>query len=151
MSDSFAVSLAQWENFQFLIDFNQDGVTDLLTDEPEPVGQGKGPDPARLLATAVGNCLASSLLFCLRKAKIPVNGIKCVVEGKIERNAEGRLRVTELRVKVEPTVGAADVARVSQCTEIFEKYCTISQSVIEGIAVKVEVTPVTQLAGGIIA
>lgn len=143
MSDSFAVSLAQWENFQFLIDFNQDGVADLLTDEPEPVGAGKGPNSARILAAAVGNCLASSLLFCLRKSQIEVKGIKCVVEGEMERNEKGRLRIRQLRVQVEPGMSLDDAARIGQCTQIFEDFCIITQSIKSGVDVSVKVVPQT--------
>lgn len=148
---SFAVTIQQWENFQFLIDFNQDGVTDLLTDEPEPVGQGRGPDPARLLAAAIGNCLASSLLFCLRKAKIDVNGIKCIVEGDVGRNAEGRLRVQHVRVKLTPAVPSADFGRINQCVQVFENYCTISESVRAGINIQVEVEPASDATAGLLA
>lgn len=138
MSEHFAVSLSQWENFQFLVDFNQDGVADLLTDENEPLGAGKGPNPARILAAAVGNCLASSLLFCLKKAHVDVSGIKCVVEGEIERNEKGRMRIREMRVRVEPTLKPEDVERIGRCAEIFEDFCIVTQSVKSGIDVKVE-------------
>jgi len=141
MDEHFGVTLTQWENFQFLIDFNQDGVTDLLTDEEPPVGQGKGPDPARLLAAAVGNCLASSLLFCLKKAHVEVLSMKCVVEGDMVRNDKGRLRVAELRVKLEPTVAAADVTRIAHCAAIYEDYCIVTQSVRQGLSVKAEIVP----------
>ncbi len=149
MSEHFAVSLAQWEKFQFLIDFNQDGVADLLTDEEEPLGDGKGPNPARLLAAAIGNCLASSLLFCLKKAHVETQGVSCVVEGDMERNEQGRLRIRQLRVKVEPKLGAADAERIGRCRDVFEDFCIITQSVREGIEVKVEVTPTTSTTGDI--
>lgn len=150
MSDQFAVTLAQWEGFQFLVDFNQDGVTDLLTDEPAPVGQGKGPDPARLLAAAVGNCLASSLLFCLKKAHINVLAMKCVVEGDMVRNDKGRLRIGGMRVKLEPSVAEADLARVNQCAAIYEDYCIVTQSVKKGMDVTVELLPNTSATGPIL-
>ena len=149
MSEHFAVSLAQWEKFQFLIDFNQDGVADLLTDEEEPLGDGKGPNPARLLAAAIGNCLASSLLFCLKKAHVDTSGVTCVVAGDMERNEKGRLRIRQLRVKVEPRLAAADAERIWRCREVFEDFCIITQSVREGIEVKVEVTPTTSTIGDI--
>src|SRR5215216_5601049 len=125
MDEQFSVSLSQWEKFQFVVDFNQLGVSDILTDEPQPLGQGAGPNPSRLLATAVGNCLSSSLLFCLQKAHVNVRGLKCVVEGEIERNERGRMRIPELRVRIEPTVDEADVERIGRCSQIFEDFCLV--------------------------
>lgn len=143
MSDHFAVTLAQWEGFQFLVDFNQDGVTDLLTDEEPPVGQGKGPDPSRLLASAVGNCLASSLMFCLKKAHVNVLSMKCVVEGDLVRNERGRLRIGQLRVKLEPTVSEADLSKLGNCAAVYEDYCIVTESIRKGIDVKVDLVPNT--------
>ena len=77
----FEVEVEQEENFGFVVDFGVDGVPVLETDEPEPLGEGQGPNPARLLAAAVGNCLAASLLFCLRKRKMEPEGIRAVVTG----------------------------------------------------------------------
>ncbi|MGQ0813550.1 MAG: OsmC family protein [Gemmatimonadota bacterium] len=146
MDQHFAVSIAQWENFQFLIDFNQDGVADLLTDEAEPTGTGRGPDPARLLAAAIGNCLGSSLLFCLKKARVDVTGMKCVVEGDMERNDEGRWRIKQIRVRIEPSLKPEDEARIAGCAKSFEDFCIVTSSVRAGIDVVVDVAP--QLGAG---
>ena len=142
MDEQFAVSIAQWENFQFLIDFNQDGVTDLLTDEPEPVGVGKGPSPARVLAAAVGNCLASSLLFCLKRAQVETTGLACTVSGQMVRNEKGRLRIRELNVQLNPSLDSANFDAIQQCASVFEDFCVVAESVREGIAVTVQIAPV---------
>ena len=62
------VLLRQQQDFQFEIDFGE-GKPSLLGDEGPPLGQGAGPTPVQLLAAAVGNCMADSLLFALRKFK----------------------------------------------------------------------------------
>ncbi|MGQ0561177.1 MAG: OsmC family protein [Gemmatimonadota bacterium] len=150
MDQQFAVSIAQWENFQFLIDFNQDGVADLLTDETEPTGSGRGPDPTRLLAAAIGNCLASSLLFCLKKAHIDVSGMKCVVEGDLERAARGHWRVRQIRARIQPSLKPEDAQRLGQCASLFEEFCIVTGSVRTGIDVVVDVAPQTTGAGDVI-
>lgn len=67
ISDGFSVKLELLENYIFKVDFGDFG--DILTDEPAPLGNGEGPNPSRLIAAGVANCLCASLLFALRKFK----------------------------------------------------------------------------------
>jgi hypothetical protein len=46
------------------------GAPPLRIDEPPPLGEERGPDAAALLGAAVGDCVAASLVFCLRKARV---------------------------------------------------------------------------------
>ena len=142
MSSVFQVNIDHSTNFQFVVDFNQDGVPTLLTDEAAPLGDGQGPNPARLLAAAVGNCLAASLLFCLKKARIEPQRISAVVEGEMTRNERGRMRITELRVRIEPALADTDLASITRCAGIFEDFCIVTESVRNGIDVLVELSPV---------
>ena len=48
------VELKQLSKYQFCIDFDE-SIPKLLSDEPLPLGEGKGPSPVQLLAAAVGN------------------------------------------------------------------------------------------------
>lgn len=145
-SDEFTVSMNLTDGYQFLVDFEQDGVPALLVDEPEPLGAGEGPNAARLLAAAVGNCLSASALFCLRRARIPVHGMRTSVAVSLVRNDQGRLRVGGLRVRIRPEVDAADQGRMGRCLELFEDYCVVTASVRTGLEVSVEVEPVPESA-----
>ena len=78
---TFEITIEQQQGYQFLVDFGLPGVAPLLVDEPPPLGEGAGPGPSRLLAAALGNCLASSALFCFQRARIPVNGMSVRVRG----------------------------------------------------------------------
>jgi hypothetical protein len=60
-------TVEQVSDYEFLVKFDEKQVNTLLMDEEEPLGSGKGPNAAELLAAAVGNCLSASLLFCLRR------------------------------------------------------------------------------------
>jgi uncharacterized OsmC-like protein len=142
LSEPFSVSLEHWKNFQFMVDFNQEGVAPLLTDEAAPLGEGEGPSPSRLLAAAVGNCLAASLVFCLKKAQIEPQHLKAVVEGEMTRNERGRLRINELRVRLEPQFTPEDLERSGRCAALFEDFCIVKESVRAGIDVVVEMKPV---------
>lgn len=68
------------------------------------MGNGLGPSPVQMLAAAVGNCLADSFLFALRKFKQSPEPLRCEVQAEVGRNAEGRLRV--LKIKARLTLGA---------------------------------------------
>ncbi len=97
----FAPTLTLRSGYEFSVDFGQPPVADLRLDEPAPLGQGHGPNAARLLAAAVGNCLSASLLLCLRKARIDVPELRTTVTGSIMRNERGRLRIGEIRQRHE--------------------------------------------------
>lgn len=142
VSETFQVNVEQSDGFQFRVNFNQQGVPELLTDELPPLSAGQGPNPARLLAAAVGNCLAASLLFCVRKAHVEPHHVAAVVEGEMTRNERGRFRIKELRVRIEPVLDEADLSRIGRCTEIFEDFCIVTESVRSGIDVLVELNPI---------
>lgn len=139
--ESFSFTMDLQDGYRFLVDFEQEGVPDLLMDEPEPLGDGTGPNAARVLAAAIGNCLSASALYCLRRARIDVHGIHTTVSGTLERNDGGRMRVSGVRVLIEPVVEESDRPRMQRCLELFEDFCVVTQSVRAGINVQVDVEP----------
>lgn len=145
MSDShgepFRVQLDLQQGYAFDVDFGVPGAPALRVDEPPPLGAAEGPNPARLLAAAVGNCLGASLLFCLQKSRVEVTGMRAEVEGTIERNERGRLRIGSLRVKVIPRLPLADMPRLERCESMFEDFCIVTASVREGMDIVVDVVP----------
>lgn len=135
----FSLEMTLRGGYQFGVDFGLEGVAELVTDEPPPLGEGHGPNPARVLGAAVGNCMSASLLYCLRRARVPVAGVRTTVEGTTVRNEHGRLRIGGLRVTLHPEVEPGELARVARCLELFEDFCVVGQSVRQGIDVQVEV------------
>ncbi len=140
MSETVLTKLELIEGYKFNAVFDAEGVPNLVVDEMKPIGEGVGPNPSRLLSTAVGHCLSSSLLYCLGKAKVNVKKLETTIEAKVERNAEGYLRITGLDVQIRLEVNEEDKLRVPRCLSIFENYCTVTQSVRRGIEVQVKVT-----------
>jgi uncharacterized OsmC-like protein len=132
------VRLTQVLDYQFEVDFCGAGPK-LLADEPAPLGKGEGPSPVQLLASSVGNCLAASLLFALRKFKQQPDPITCLVEAEVGRNAEGRLRVLSLTARLTLGVPAKALEHLDRVLGSFESYCTVTQSVSPGIPVHVAV------------
>ena len=132
------VQLRQRQDYQFDIHFGGT-VPAIMGDEPAPLGAGMGPSPMQLLAAAVGNCLSDSLLFALRKFKQAPEPIHTDVVAQVGRNAEGRLRVLQIRAVLNLGVPAAALEHLQRVLDTFEAYCTVTQSVGQGIPVAVEV------------
>jgi uncharacterized OsmC-like protein len=137
----FTVTLTLDHDYQFDADLGILGVSPLRVDEIPPIGQAGGPSPTRMLATAVGHCLASSALFCLRKARIEVTSMSASVRGEMTRTDEGRLRVGRLTVELHPVVAEEDVPRMHRCLDIFEDFCVVTGAVRQGFPIDVSVTP----------
>lgn len=135
---SIHVQLHQKQDYQFDVHFGG-AVPDLMGDEPAPLGAGQGPSPVQLLAAAVGNCLSDSLLFALRKFKQAPEPIACDVHADVGRNAEGRLRVLGIKAVLMLGVPAASLEHLDRVLATFESYCTVTQSVGQGIPVTIEV------------
>jgi len=136
---SFTIELEQIEDLEFRVRFAE-GVADLLMDEPEPLGRGTGPNASRLLAAAVGNCLTASLLFCARKTRTDLRGLRTEATGSLARNEQGRWRLRDIGVRIHVPVSADGRSpRLDRCLGLFEDYCVVTASVRQGIPVKVDV------------
>jgi len=132
------VVMEQVKDFEFLVKFDQG--TELLMDEPEPLGSDSGPSASKVLSAAIGNCLSASLLFCLQKARVNTRGIKTTVTTQMTRNEKRRLRIGASNVKIEIDLDLADApTRAGRCIELFEDFCIVTGSIRNGIDVDVEV------------
>ena len=139
MSESTVhIALKQRKDYQFDITFGGD-VPNVMGDEPAPLGSGQGPSPVQFLAAAVGNCLSDSLLFALRKFKQAPEPITCNVTAEVGRNPEGRVRVLAIKAVLTLGVPAASLEHLDRVLGQFETYCTVTQSVGQGIPVTTEV------------
>lgn len=133
----FKTGIELMENYKLRVSFNSDKIEDIFVDEPEPLGSGDYPNAGRLLAAAVGSCLCASLAFCLRKSRANVMSMTAEVSTTLERNDRGRLRVTSMIVSIRPEIDGP--GKLERCREIFEDFCIVTQSVREGIDVKIDV------------
>jgi uncharacterized OsmC-like protein len=136
---TLTVELERLQDYSFKIDFGHEGMEALVTDEEAPLGKGVGPNPSMLLAAAMGNCLSSSLLFCLKRARVEVKGMKTRVNAKMTRNEKGRWRIIGIDVELNAEVDKEYVAQMERCIALFEEFCIVSKSVEQGIPLKVKV------------
>jgi len=132
------VKLTQQHDYRFDIRFDKN-MPVLTSDEPAPLGTGLGPSPVQLLCAAVGNCLSDSLLFALRKFKQEPEPLRCEVQAEVGRNAEGRMRVLNMVATLHLGVPAAQLEQLERVLGQFEGFCTVTQSVSQGIPIQVRV------------
>ena len=136
---TFSLSMRQIKDFEFETSFDWEHLPPMILDEPEPIGHRKGPNASRLLGAAVGNCLSASLLFCLQKSRVSIDGMQTDIQGHITRNEKGRMRVTQIDVNIVLEIPGDDHVRVSRCIGLFEDYCVVTGSVRKAIDVNVTV------------
>lgn len=137
MSDDTTIrlSIEQEKDYQFRISFEGTDLDTLHTDEPAPLGQGAGPNPALLLLAAVGNCLSASLLFALRKYKNESGLLRATVTAASERNEDGRWRIPRAQVVLHLPEAADSYRSLDRILATFEDFCVVTQSVRQGIEV----------------
>lgn len=131
------IELDRIDIFQFRAHFG-DGMPELIVDEPPPLGSGAGPDAARLLATAVGQCLSASLVLCLQKSRVAVRDLHTAATLTIARNEAGRLRVTGGMVRIQLD-SDGDRSKLERCFGMFEDYCIVTATVRRAFPVSVEI------------
>lgn len=133
------VTLQQDGDYAFRVEFDREAVAPLLTDEPAPLGGDRGPNPSRLLLTAVANCLAASLLFALRKFRNTPGPLKAEITATPMRNADGRWRIPAAAVVLHLPGHNADYRDLERVFAQFEDFCVVTQSVRQGIEVEVSI------------
>ncbi|MFH2050705.1 MAG: OsmC family protein [bacterium] len=132
------VNIEHIKDLQFKVTFESVGF-EMLMDEPEPIGSNQGPNPSQILSAAIGNCLSASLMFCLKKARAEINGLKTKIKTKIIRTDKGRMRIGGSTVEIVLDVNDGQESRLGHCLDLFEDYCIVTQSVRDGIDVDVQV------------
>jgi organic hydroperoxide reductase OsmC/OhrA len=135
------VSVAWERDLMFTIKFDGLDMPDLPVDETNKEEDNMiGVTPGRLLASAVASCLSSSFLFCMSKRNVAVDSFTAAARATTGRDPDGRLRVQEIAVDLIPKASNPDaLKRLAECKKVFEKFCTVTESVRKGIKVVVNV------------
>lgn len=134
------ITLEQEDDYAFRIRFDETAIADLMTDEPAPLGKGEGPNPTRLLLSAVANCLSASLLFALRKFRNAPGRLVTQATAELVRNEQGRLRVGHIHADIRLAEAGAAHASLERILAQFENFCVVTESVRHGIDVSVSIT-----------
>lgn len=133
------LTLEQDGDYAFRVSFDGTSLASLLTDEPPPLGQDQGPNPARLLLASIANCLAASLVFALRKFRNAPDPIRAEICATPVRNEEGRWRIASAKATLHLPGSNADYKGLDRVFSQFEDFCVVTQSVRQGIDVDVVV------------
>jgi len=139
MEGDFRIELVQLADYRFEVRFDNPAVPTLITDELAPLGSDAGPSPSRLLATAVANCLAASLLFALRKFKNEAGPLRVTAAVSMIRNAQSRLRVGRIAVDLHLGVLGSEISMLDRILGQFEDFCIVTQSIRTAVRVDVRV------------
>jgi organic hydroperoxide reductase OsmC/OhrA len=137
----FRVDLKHTEGYRFLSQASEDGQShgeQFTSDEPDPVGSASAPPTPALLGAAVGHCLSASLLETLRHSHLPVLDLHTAVTTVVVPNAKGLPRIDHVDVVLTPVLETPS-GRTRRCEEVFERHCTVTSSVREGVEVRVRV------------
>jgi uncharacterized OsmC-like protein len=138
-ASEFTVNVDQVADYEFRVSFNSDELSSITVDEGPPIGKNAGPSPSRLLAAAIGHCLQSSLLFCAQKSRVDVKHLRGEVKVQIVRNESRRLRIGKVEVTIHPDIAEQDRERARRCLDLFQDFCTVTESIRDGIPVDVKI------------
>jgi uncharacterized OsmC-like protein len=135
----FTIHLEQLEDYAFNVRFDLPKAADLLMDEPPPLGERAGPNASRVLAAAAANCLSASLMYCLARDEVPAHSVRTEATCRIVRNAQKRLRIGGLEVRITLGPELLESPRRARCLELFEDFCVVTASIRQGVPVSVQV------------
>ncbi|HEX6307015.1 MAG TPA: OsmC family protein [Longimicrobiales bacterium] len=97
-----------------------------------------GPSPPTALVLALAGCMAVDVLDITEKMRVPLSGLRVVVEG--DRRPDPPRRFTALRQKfIASGVSAEDEPKVRRAIDLSrEKYCSVLHSLREDIVLSFE-------------
>lgn len=137
LAHRFTIAIEQVDGLEFRVRFDKPQYAEVRLDEPPPLGHDAAPNAVRLLAAAIGSCLAASLVFCAKRRGAALTHVRAEVVAEVVRNDAKRLRVGRIAVTLDAP--GADASAIAACIPTFEEFCTVTQSVREGIEVAVDV------------
>ena len=131
----FTVGLSMCGTMSSHPEFDWNKLPELTLDETAPLGAQQGANTSHLLAGAVAPCWSTSLLFCVRKSRIPLASAKSEETGGDTRIELGRPRFTDLTVTITLNPGSKQTARAACRTELVEDNRIITRGARHGIPV----------------
>lgn len=146
-SSGFSLAIHRYSEFQQIVDFRMAGVALLGVDERPPLGRGWGPSPAHLLGSALGACLADTLLVVMRAAGADVLDLRTDVSGGIQHDTLGRPHVTSVTVRLTPVLASRADLDVVPTPELLAQRSMIADALRSDLGLWIAITP--EVRGGV--
>ena len=115
---------------------------EIIIDEPESFhGDDQGPSPIEFFLIGTGSCIASSLIFCLNKNNIKFSNYEVVVEGKLKHKGPNLLlKLVKILIQIKFNIDdEKSRSKVDYCKSIFQSHCPLSDSIMHGIPIELEI------------
>lgn len=140
---SFSINL-EWTRDQASSDFKYEtfnrnhqiffGGNQLLINSAAPDfhGSANTTNPEELLAASLSSCHMMTLLAIASKTGLVVNNYKCKAVALLDKNEEGRMSVTEIKLHPEVIFSGSKIPDAEQLKSLHEKAhrnCFIAQSI----------------------
>ena len=140
-SSGFSLAIHRYSHFQQIVDFRLAGVALLGVDEQPPLGRGWGPSPAHLLGSALGACLADTLLVVMRAAGTDVLDLRTDVSGGIRCDTIGRPHVTSITVRLTPVLASRADLDAVPTPEVLAQRSMIADALRSDLGLWIAITP----------
>ena len=115
---------------------------DIHVDEPESFhGTDLGPSSIEYILIGIGGCLGSTLVYCLNRNNVDIDNLEIIVDGTLKHiGREKHLRLIDIKVNLYLTTRNNESSeKIDLCIRIFKEHCVVTDSIREGIPIKVEV------------
>lgn len=115
---------------------------EVIIDEPVSFhGDDQGPSPIEYFLIGTGSCIASSLIFCLNKNKVKFSNYEAVVEGKLKHiGPKMLLKLVKISIQIKFNIDdETSKDKVEYCKSIFQNHCPLSDSIMHGIPIELEI------------
>ncbi len=113
-----------------------------LIDEPLSFkGRDRGPSPVEYILIGIGGCLGMSFIHCSKKNDIKINKLNILVDGKITHSPpSNQLQLVSVSVELNIVqFEEKEKKNLEKCIDSYRKFCVVSNSLINGLPIDVNV------------
>jgi len=99
-----------------------------------------GPSSVGYLLIGIGGCLGSTFAFCLKKKKVEFTSLEIILDGILKHNGPKlHLRLNRINCQINISLNHNQYNLLEECIQTFQKYCVVSESIINGIPLNVKI------------